>query len=254
MAGRHYWLVNGKIWDDSGPGNSDPAAAWSLMSDRGAVRLISGPHGTEMRWAVAAPHVLSLFAAEAMLAYMDGPYMLRFYAAGWFEECYNDLAEVRRRLGALVMHGDRHLASRVFVRAPEPAQARVPDILREVLRDGEAPRELAVECTFEPDLDAFVVRHVGARSAIGRIWGTDPTSFPCLAQGPLASSAGQSYQRALNARAPIYEQVMAALRYPDDTLHWTPYHRVILPLCEPGARTQAVQVVSACAEVEFRVL
>lgn len=131
-----------------------------------------------MRWAVAAPHVLSLFAAEAMLAYMDGPYMLRFYAAGWFEECYNDLAEVRRRLGALVMH--RGWSGRVF-QAPEPAQARVPDILREVLRDGEAPRELAVECTFEPDLDAFVVRHVGARCGNRAHLGNGPhfISVPC---------------------------------------------------------------------------
>lgn len=253
MAGRHIWIING-VFKDCRTAEADSAAeTWRLMNERGAVRLTTGPHGTEIMWVVTSPHVLSLFSAEALVDTLDGPFMLRFYAGGWFEELFSEAGEVHRRIAELVMHGDRHLASRIFVMSPEPDPLRLPQLLQEALQDGAAPSDMAVECRYEPAADAFVVCHVGAKSAIGRIWGTDVSSYPCLATGPLGQNANQSYRRALAEGTPIYEQVIASLRFPDQEMRWVPYHRVIVPLGRLGAG-QNVAVVSACAEVDFRVL
>ncbi len=251
MARRSIWIVNGA--PQVAEIHSDPAREWRLLDEQGAVRITSGPHGTELRWVVAAPHVLSLFAAKAMLEYLDGPFMLRFFSAGWFEERFGDVQEVRDRISALVMHADRHLTSRVFVEARDPESAGIPELLRHVFRDQAVAREQAVECCYEPEIGGFVVSHIGEHSAIGRIWGTAPSSFPCLATGAFGYSASQSYGRAVRERQPVYEQVIAALRFPDETLHWVPYHRVILPV-ETGPSRQSVMVACEYADVDFRVL
>jgi hypothetical protein len=251
MALRPIWIVNGKPQAEAL--QASPVHEWDMMNRSGAVRLLSGPEGTELRWIVAAPNVMSLFAADAMLDYLDGPFMLRFFSAGWFEERFSTAEQVRSRISALVMHGDRHLASRVFVDAPDPKSVRIPEFLKEVLEERAAPREQAVECRYEPEVDGFVVSHIGARSAIGRIWGTDPSSFPCLATGAFGQSASLSYSRAVRERVPVYEQVIAALRFPDQTVHWVPYHRVILPV-EGRRNSETVDVVCEYADVDFRVL
>lgn len=251
MARHPVWIVNGKPRAETAQEN--PAQEWELMNRSGAVRMQSGPEGTELRWVVAAPNVMSLFAAEALLDHRDGPFMLRFFLGGWFEERFSTVEQVRDRISALVMHGDRHLASRVFVDAPDPKSARVPQCLREILEEGAAPRDQTVECRYEPEVDGFVVSHIGTRSAIGRIWGTDPSSFPCLSTGAFGQSASASYSRAVRGRVPVYDQVIAALRFPDQSLHWVPYHRVILPL-EGKRNTETVEVVCEYADVDFRVL
>lgn len=248
---RSTWIMDGKITDS--PGIPDEARAWQFMNEKGAVRLTASPAGTEVRWVVASPHVLSLFAAEALLGELQGPFMLRFYVGGWFEERFDSGGEAADRIRSLVMHADRHLTSRIFVQSAEPHSATVPEPLLEVWREQAVARDDAVECRYEADLDGFVVRHVGARSAIGRIWGTDPTSFPCLATGALGRNASLSYSKAVSLGAPLYEQVLAALRFPDQSLNWVPYHRVILPVACAGA-SPVVLVASEYAQVDFRVL
>jgi hypothetical protein len=226
---------------------------WQLMSRAGAVRLTAGDLGTEIKWVVTSPCICSLFAAKTMLADAQGPYVLRFFAAGWFEESHDKIADVRARVGELVMHGDRHIVNRVFERPSLPDDVRTPDVVRQTMRDMRPPTEHAVECRYDPELDDFVVCRIGERSAIGRIWGTDPTSHPCQTTGAFGSSTSSAYRRALAADLPIYEEVIAALRFPDRVLRWVPYHRVILPMVTRSSG-QAVAVVSECAEVSFRVL
>ena len=247
MTRRSIWIVNGEARAAAhDPPHDD---AWRLMNEQGAVRLVSGPAGTELRWVVASPHVGSLFSAEAMLQYLQAPVMLRFYVAGWFEERLETVEEAAGRIRALVMNADRHLSSRVFVHEPDVSSARVPGLLQDVLREKAVGAEHSVECRYEPELDGFVVCRVGERSAIGRIWGTDQSTFPCLATGALGRSASQSYGRAVSQGVPVYEQVIAALRFPDQTLRWVPYHRVILPIAE-----RRVRVASEYGDVDFRVL
>lgn len=188
-----------------------------------------------------------------MLEGSDGPFVLRFFAAGWFEESYCSLDEVRGRIGALVMHGDRHIISKVFEKPSQPNEVRTPELVRQVLRDMRPPEEHAIECRYDAEQDSFVVSRIGVHSTIGRIWGTDPTTYPCLATGAFGNSASSAYKRAILAGIPVYEQVIAALRFPDQTLRWVPYHRVILPRAS-RLGGHAVAVVSEYADVDFRVL
>lgn len=253
MASRHQWFRNGQPLDVASASRLSHDEEWQLMCRAGAVRLTAGDLGTEIKWVVASPCVASLSAVEALLDGTDGPYVLRFFAAGWFEETYRNAVDVHIRVAALVMHGDRHIASKVFEKPSLPDGVLTPEIVRQALHDLHPPSELAIECRYDEVQDSFLVCRIGELSTIGRIWGTDPTTYPCLATGPYGSSASAAYKRALATGLPAYEQVIAALRFPDQALRWIPYHRVILPrIAHSGAQT--VSVVSACADVDFRVL
>lgn len=253
MPGRHQWFRNGQLLDAATALHLSHDDEWKLMYRAGAVRLTAGDLGTEIKWVVASPCVSSLFAAKAMLDNSDGPFVLRFFAAGWFEESFDSPADVRARIGTLVMHGDRHIISKVFERPSLPDEVRTPELVRQVLRDMHPPSDHVIECRYEENQDSFVVSRIGERSTIGRIWGTDTTTFPCLATGAFGNSASLAYKRALSSGRPVYEQVIAALRFPDLTLRWVPYHRVIVPRVSRG-NEQSVVVVFEYAEVDFRVL
>ncbi len=253
MAGRHLWFVNGAALDGNVTAQLTPEQQWQLMNREGAVRLTAGDLGTEIKWVVASPHLSSLFVAEALLEESDGPFVLRFYSAGWFEERFACVKDVHVRIAGLVMHADRHIISRVFERSATPDAARTPAIVRHVLNDQRPPPDHSIECCFDANQDGFVVRRVGERSTIGRIWGTDPTSYPCQTTGAFGNSASSAYKRALEAREPVYEQVVAALRFPDTSLHWVSYHRVILPMVSRRG-DQSVAVVSEYGDVDFCVL
>jgi hypothetical protein len=253
MTGRHQWYIKGQLLNRAETVALSVENEWELMSRQGAVRLTSGHLGTEVKWVIGSPHLASLFAAEAMIEDEDGPCVLRFYAAGWFEERYSNCLEACQRMRVLAMHGDRFFTSRVFEKPSVPNETRTPDIVRQVLRDRRPPPDYSVECRFDPDQDSFVVMHIGHSSTIGRIWGTDPNSFPCLATGAFGNSASCAYKRALDAGNPVYEQVVASLRFPDEAFRWVAYHRVIVPMASK-ARPSAVTVVSEYADVDFKVL
>ena len=245
------WIVNGKRLESACAADSD--SCWTVMNGQGGVRITAGPQGTELRWVVASPHVASLLRAEAMLPGFEAPFMLRYFAGGCFEERYDDDVSARQRISSLLMHGDRHLVSRIFVTSPDPSTSSIPGSLLEALQENAVPADRAVECRFEPELEGFVVQRVGVRSAIGKIWGTDTFTFPCQANGVLGRNASDSYGRAITQGVPIYEQVIASLRFPDGSLHWAPYHRVIFPI-ESSRQRRVVQVLSEFAAVDFQVL
>jgi len=253
MAGRHQWFRNGQPLAIATMAHLTSTEEWQLLSRAGAVRLTAGDLGSEIKWVVHSPCISSLFAAKKFLDEADGPFVLRFYAAGWFEESHAALADVRARIDCLVMHGDRHIISRVFEKPSQPDEALTPALVLQVLRDQRLPAEHVIECSYDLEQDSFVVGHIGVCSTIGRIWGTDPTSYPCMATGAFGSSANSAYKRALAAGLPVYEQVIAALRFPDQALRWVPYHRVILPRVSRAAG-QSVAVVAEYADVDFRVL
>ena len=253
MAGRHQWYLKGQLLDSVALNILSVEDEWELMARQGAVRLTSGYLGTEVKWVIGSPHLASLFVAEAMVEDEDGPCVLRFYAAGWFEERYANCCDACQRMRALAMHGDRFFTSRVFEKPSVPNETYTPEIVRQVLRDLRPPLDNSVECRFDPHSDSFLVTHIGHNSTIGRIWGTDPNSFPCLATGAFGSSATSAYKRALDAGNPVYEQVVASLRFPDETFRWVSYHRAIVPMARKSMPS-AVTVVSEYADVDFRVL
>lgn len=252
MLGLRYWVNRGTLQAE-GQGALGSRSEADAMAHDGAVRLTTGPLGTEVKWHVCSPCYASLCTVMHWLPQARGPFVLRFQANGWFEEVLPSVSAAVRRIEHILARGDRHFTSRIFTMEQDPLRATMPDLLRETLREQSPPQDYAVECAFDTRSRQFVVKHVGSKSAIGRVWGPYTSSFPCQTEGTYGDSVSAAYEDVIKHGRPRYDHVLAALRLPDNDVHWVPYHRLILPHASAD-QASAVSVVSQIAQVDISVL
>lgn len=252
MNGRRYWVHHG-ILEPAMAWNSETAQQADKFFQSGSVRLTTGELGTEVKWTVSSPCVTSLFKVFQWLPNARAPYILRFFAVGWFEEVYHDSAAALCRIEQVLARGDRHFTSRVFIKEAQGDEASIPDVMKQALLGQSISEEYSVDCTFDENSNMFKVDRVGPKSAIGRIWGTFTSSHPCQSAGSYGDPVNETYQDVLKYNKPRYDHVLAALRLPDNALHWVPYHRLVYPR-RNSDNTMGVAVVSQIARVDIKVL
>jgi hypothetical protein len=219
----------------------------------GSVRTTTGDLGTEIKWLINSPCVRSVFKVMEWIPNARPPYILRFYAMGWFEEIYHRPESAIRRLEQVLARGDRHFTSRIFIKEQSSTAPGVPEVLRDKLNGKPTASEFAVECSYDPDNHLFKVERVGAKSAIGQVWGTYTSSHPCQSAGSYGNTVNATYEDVIKTGKPRYDHVLAALRLPDNAIHWVPYHRVITPKDHASGKP-GVEVVSQIARVDITVL
>jgi hypothetical protein len=247
------WIYQGRPLGERPRDGDVPMDDRELLDRVGAVRVVSGELGTEIRWSVLSPCFASLFHVSEMLLDLPAPYMLRYFLAGWFEEQYQTGVEARRRIVDLVWRGDIHLTANVFVREFEPGNRKMPDLLRHVWMDGNAMPDYSVDCVYEESSGRFRVDRIGPKSTIARLWGVTPASYPCLNGGSYDRTVGAAYGEVLKQGRPRYDHVYAAMRTPDDTIVWIPYQRVIVPKRFTAA-ARAVSVVTEICKVDIDIV
>jgi hypothetical protein len=252
MRGQRYWVQQGRI--EASPSlAADINAQDDQCYQAGKVRLTTGELGTEVKWVVNSPCVSSLFKAMQWLPSVKPPYILRFFAVGWFEEVYREANAAVGRMEQVLARGDRHFASRVFIAEVAASSPQVPPVLKEALTGRGILEDYSVECVLDENSGLFHVERVGPQSAIGRVWGTYTSSYPCQSAGSYGDPVNATYEDVLRTNRPRYDHILAALRLPDNRLHWVPYHRVVLPHTT-GSNHVAVTVVSQIARVDIKVL
>ena len=251
MRGRRFWVHHGSIEPALGERPLKPQDDDRLLSS-GGVRLTTGDLGTEIKWEVASPCVASLFAAIQWLPTVKPPYILRFLAVGWFEEvCHTPEAAIKR-IEQVLARGDRHFTSRVFIEQHSPEPSSMPEVLQGAIQGHNLAEDYAVDCSFDPDSHLFKVERIGPQSAIGRVWGTFPTSYPCQIEGSFGNPVNATYQEVLQTGKARYDHVLAALRLPDNAVHWVPYQRVVVP--RTIGRKHGVVVFAQITKVDIEVL
>lgn len=253
MRGQVSWIRAGVLDTSPPPGTPAPQSAEERCMESGDVRLVTGELGTEIKWKVQTPCFSSLLRAAHFLQDARPPFILRFHAFGWFEEVYRDSWAAIRRVEEILARGDRHFVSRAFVHDADPLLAPLSPLMRHALEAGKAQDDYVVEAARDEVTHNFVVDKVGPKSAIGRLWGTVTSSFPCQPTSKYGNAVSEAYDRVLETGEPHYDQVLAALRLPDNQVHWVPYHRVILPKYREDG-LPAVAIVSEIARVEIKVL
>jgi hypothetical protein len=251
MRGRRYWVHNGDIEptpaiSDSKFENEDQAL------HTGSVRLTTGDLGTEIKWVVNSPCFTSLFKTMSWLTLVKPPYILRFFAIGWFEEVWQTSEAAIKRIEQVLARGDRHFASRVFIEQHSTDENAMPEILHDVIHGSRLAEDFAVDCSFDPSNHMFKVERIGPQSAIGQVWGTFPTSYPCQVEGSFGDVVNASYEAVLRTGKPRYDHVLAALRLPDNAVHWVPYQRVVVPRRVSGK--DGVGVFAQITKVDIQVL
>ena len=253
MRAQTSWIRAGLL-DASPSANAiESSQAEEAALEAGDVRVVTGELGTELKWKVHTPCIASLLRAVHFLQSAKPPYVLRFHAFGWFEEIYNESWNAVRRIEEILTRGDRHFTSRAFVREADPHAVELPKVLRESLETRTPPEDYTVECALDEVSHNFVVDKVGPKSAIGRVWGTITSSYPCQPTSRYGDAVSEAYEKVINTGQPHYDQVLAALRLPDNQVHWVPYHRVIFPKHRDHG-VPAVAIVSEIARVEIKVL
>jgi hypothetical protein len=246
------WIEHGVFTPEQEVGEEPIDRLHARRFEQGSVRLVSGKLGTEIKWMIGSPSTASLLRAVLQIASSPPPYVLRFHLIGWFEEVYPLAADAVARLEEILARGDRYFPTRAFLQEGNPKGAMVPDVIRDSLLRQTAPEDFTVECNVDGVTQAYVVERVGPKSAIGRVWGTLTSSFPCQPASRYGNTVSAAYADVLSTGNPRYDEVLAALRMPDNQIHWVPYHRVIFP--KRRSSGQAVTVLSQIARVDIKVI
>ena len=253
MRGQISWIRAGVLDNTPRPDVAPSSAMEERCFESGDVRIVTGELGTEIKWKVQTPCFSSLLRAVHFLQDARPPFILRFHAFGWFEEVYGETWTAIKRIEEILARGDRQFFSRAFVQEADPHSAPLSPAMRHALENQEADDDYAVEVALDETTHQYVVDKVGAKSAIGRIWGTITSSFPCQPTSKYGDAVSEAYDRVLKTGMPHYDQVLAALRLPDNQVHWVPYHRVVLPRYRADG-VPAVAIVSEFVRVEIKVL
>ncbi len=252
MRGQRIWIHHGILDFVSTLDSVTPHQEDSYLQS-GSVRLTTGELGSEIKWVVNSPCVTSLFKAITWINSAKAPFILRFYAVGWFEEVYREPAAAILRIEQILARGDRHFTSRVFIKESAGDDSSIPDVMKHALLGQSISTDHSIDCSYDENSNMFKVERVGPKSAIGRVWGTYTSSHPCQSAGSYGDPVNETYQDVLKNDKARYDHVLAALRLPDNALHWVPYHRVVYPRRD-GSKLKGVAVVSQIARVDITVL
>ncbi len=125
------------------------APDFHLLDRQGFVKITSTSGGTQIEWSVFAPNWASLYFAMEWLHTFPGPYTLRYYLSGWFDEKYNDVNAARNRIDIIIGKSDIHLTRHTFVTEVDPYRANIPDILKTALNEGEVNPNFGVDCVLD---------------------------------------------------------------------------------------------------------
>ena len=219
----------------------------------GVVRLTTGEMGIEIKWSVFSPCFSSLFTAMNWLPTAEGPFMLRYYLSGWFEEIHQTHETACLRIDQIIAKSDIHLTKRTFVREFNATDSSTPSVLREGFLRAAPIADHSIECVLDESSRQFRVERIGSKSAVARVYGTVLASFPCKNGNSYDRIVSEAYNDVIATGRPRYDQVIASMCAPDNTQHWLSYHRVIFPSSGLGNRA-SVSVMSEVADVGFRII
>jgi hypothetical protein len=251
MVLRTVWLAKGERLSDNEAAQLAERGEDEVLQRQGVVIVESSYEegkGTSVKWAFFAPNWASLYYVMETLYLYPGPYHLQFFLAGWFRETYSTPEDARRRIHELVSKSDIHILSRTFVKEANPGKAAVPPLLRDALSDLTAKPEFTVDCAADDQYGRYCVERIGPKSAMAKIFGLSPVSYPCVNGGSYDQIVSACYSRVIKSGEPHYDHVVAAMNTPDRRIIWIPYQRVVLPHRFPDGR-RGVTVVAEVTDV-----
>jgi hypothetical protein len=253
MKQQELWIAKGRLLPVALEIENLPEGIADRLHRLGEVRIVIDERGTLVEWCVFAPNWASLQVVMEWIGASRGPFKLRYFLAGWFEEMLASPAQARDRIDRIMAKSDLHLTRRTFVRKCVPRDGRTPPLLCEAWRHGVASPDHSVDCVLDEQAGQFRVERIGAMSTIARLWGTAPVSYPCINGGAYDRIVGDAYGEVARTGARRFDHVYSAMSLADGDQIWIPYQRVILPHRVPSGRP-AVSVISEIAPVDIQIV
>jgi hypothetical protein len=248
-----FWIARGELLAAPPEEGGVPVPENELLQRRGYVKVSLGPKETIVKWDLFAANWASLYFTMEWMAGLPGPYMLRYFLAGWFEETYEDLEQALDRMDLILGKSDIRLSKRTFVQEADPNRPDIPPSLKSAILERKIAPEVAVDCVHDPMTGRFLVDRVGPKSTIARLWGLSPVSYPCLTGHSYDQMVSRAYPKVLKSGEPHYDHVYAAMNTPDGSVVWIPYQRVVVPKRFAHGR-RGVAVVTEQTKVDIAIL
>ena len=253
MHGQRFWIAGGRKLPDSSIEHILDEVEAERFNHDGAVRVTTGPLGTEIKWSVFSPCFGSLYYAIEWLPLASQPIVLRFYLSGWFEETCFTAEHAINRIEQIIAKSELHLTRRTFVEEFDPNAKTLPPMLQKIWHDHTISPENSVDCVYEEQSRKFRVDRIGAQSTIAKLYGMSPVSYACKSGNSYDEVVSEGYTQVLRSGKPRYDHVLAALRMPDNIVRWVPYQRIVVP--RPNSdKAMSVSVVAEIAKIDINLI
>lgn len=249
--GERFWIVDGAVIAASHDIELSEITENERFERRGGVRVTTGLLGTEIKWCVFSPSYGYIFKILQWLPTVTGPFFLRFYISGWFEESYETSVEAINRIEEILAKSELRITKRAFVKEIDEHHAQLPKVIGSCIDSKQIIPDISIDCVLDERTQKFRVNRVGAQSLIARIYGVVPVTYPFVYGGSYDDIVCEAYKDVLNTGKPRYDHVLAAMRLPNNVVHWLPYQRWIVPK-SGGGSTPTVTVVSENASVDIK--
>jgi hypothetical protein len=253
MTSQVSWIAGGRL---TGPPDDDGAETVTedyLLQWQSWVKITHGLDGTEIKWSVFSANWASLYFVLEWIETYPGPFTLKYYLLGWFEEIIETANEARERIETIIAKSDIHLTQRTFIRDADPGRKDIAPLLRNALVDKIALPDHSIDCIYDEEQNRYRVERIGSETPIAKVFGFHPVSYPCINGLSYDQMVSEAYGKAIASGKPHYDHVIAAMTTPHGSVVWFPYQRVILPRRWPDGRT-GVSVVSQVARVDIRII
>lgn len=253
-AGQEFWISQAKFIDRPVGLNGERLPDRQLLQQQELVKITVDPNKTTLKWVMFAANWSSLYFAVAWLNDIATPVTLCFFNSGWFEETHDNAEAARNRIEELIPKSDVRFSTRTYTRSFDPALAKMPDMLSQAWKTGSIDSNQAVLCGIDVERRLTQVEYVGTDSALAKVWGISPVSYPCLSGHSYDRIVSETYFEAARTGRPIYDHVLAAMTHPGGDVHWFGYHRLVFPSKMKSNNFQIVSVACEVAKVNIPIL
>jgi hypothetical protein len=178
---------------------------------------------------------------------------LRYYMAGWFEERFEREGDAANRIEEVISKSELRITKKAFVKDADPNAHELPPLIKAAWKADEIDAETSIDCIFDEKIKKYRVTRVGERSTIARFWGVVPATYPFVNGGSYDEIVCDAYRHVLNSGSPRYDHVLAAMRLPNNSIHWLTYQRVIMAKRETRG-VPTVTVVTELAPVDIKII
>jgi hypothetical protein len=246
MQSQELWVSQAQIVSrPSGP-LGERLSDRHILLQKELVKVEVSPQGTTLKWVMFAANWASLYFAMRWIETCTGPFTLNFFNSGWFEETYDTAHDARKRIEGLIPKSDIRFSTRTFTRAFDANSQKLPNMLEQAWSAGAIDESQAVYCAIDTQRKFTQVEHIGANSALAKVWGISPVSFPCLSGHSYDRIVSESYFEVVKTGRPVYDHILAAMVHPGGEVRWFGYHRLVFP---SKIRTKNFDMVAVACEV-----
>jgi hypothetical protein len=249
-----FWIENGVIIPRPKKPDGSVLSDRFLLHAQSLVRLDTSSKGTIIRWVMFGSNWSSLFFLNDFIMACTGPITLRYFNAGWFEETVSSCEAARQRLETLTCKSDIRFAQRTYVEKFDTKTPSISPKLKSVIESSAIEDKDAVVCHIDIDREITTIENVGDNSALAKVYGISPVSFPCQTGHSYDRVVSRSYYEAVKSGRPIYDHVLASMVRPDGEVTWMGYQRLIVPEAKKMTGSARVKVVSELADVDIKLL